>query len=125
MYKIGDIIVVDKFKDERGNDVSKHSFIVLDNKNYLISNMMCSFHNKKQKKRKIDYYGNIEVKNKKLKGNLNDRSGYIKIDKLYYFDKNKNYEIIGHIGSNYLSEIYLRIIRLTSQRRIKLVATNI
>ena len=36
MCKLGDIIVINKFKNENGDTITKHSFVVInDEKNYV------------------------------------------------------------------------------------------
>ena len=59
MCKLGDIIVIKQFKNEVGEKVKKHSFVVVsDDKNTIegleydfISNMLCSFHNEEHKRK--------------------------------------------------------------------------
>ncbi len=61
MCKLGDIIVVKEFKDASGKLVPKHSFVVINDEHDFIegfeydfiSNVMCSFHDEKHKKRKL------------------------------------------------------------------------
>ena len=127
MCKPGDIIIIDDFIDEVGSRVNKHSFIVIDSKKYIISNMMCSFHDDSQKKNKLRYYGNYEVDSKLITGKYaNTKNGYIKIDKLYYFDKTKiNYRIIAHIDMKLLNRIYKNLLGLSIIGRLKLVDSNI
>lgn len=76
MCKFGDIVVINKFKNEIGNIISKHSFVVIsDESNYIeglkydfVSNMMCSFHNEKHRNKKLRYKENIEIKEEYLYG---------------------------------------------------------
>ena len=69
MCRPGDIIIIKNFKDELGSSVDKHSFIVIDNKKYITSNMMCSFKNDNQKQKKLKYYGNYEIDSNYINGN--------------------------------------------------------
>lgn len=67
--KIGDIIVVKEFKDENDDIVSKHSFVVINDKpnsihglNYdIVSNMMRSFHDPGHKENKLKFRQNLLV----------------------------------------------------------------
>ncbi len=43
MCKLGDIIVVDEFKNEVGEVVSKHSFVVIDDNNDCIEGLNYDF----------------------------------------------------------------------------------
>ena len=65
MCKIGDIILVEKYKS--GNkEIGKHSFIVIEDKNGIIEglpydfigNVLSSFKDEKQKQRKL-YSGSV------------------------------------------------------------------
>ena len=57
MCKLGDIIVVKEFKNELGEAIPKHSFVVInDEMDYVeglkydfVTNMMCSFHSDEHK----------------------------------------------------------------------------
>lgn len=127
MCRPGDIIIVSNFKDELGSNVDKHSFIVVDNKKYITSNMMCSFHDDIQKEKKLKYYGNYEIDSSLIIGkSINTKNGYIKIDKLYYFDKDKtDYRVIAHIDIRLLNKIYKNLLGLSIKGRLKLVDSNI
>ena len=62
MCRVGDIIVVKEFKDKNGIVVPRHSFVVISDEAGIIesysydfiSNIMCSFHGEKHKKRKLN-----------------------------------------------------------------------
>ena len=108
MCQIGDIILVDKY-DSNGESVSKHSFIVLDDKNGkiqgvsydLVCLVMSSFKDENQKKKKMQYPGNFPIVADDVditSGKGNSKSGYVKAEQLYYFDKHKiRYKVIGSI----------------------------
>lgn len=127
MCRPGDIIIISNFRDEDGLLVDKHSFIVIDNKKYITSNMMCSFRNVEQKNKKLKYYGNYELDTSLINGkSINNRCGYLKIDKLYYFDKEKtNYKVIAHIDIKLLNHIYKYLLGLSIKGRLKFIDTNI
>lgn len=69
MCKLGDIIVIDEFKDGFGKKVKRHSFVVINGEgNYIqglkydfVCNMSCSFHNEEHKIIKISYKSNLEI----------------------------------------------------------------
>ena len=100
MCKIGDIIVAKEFKNEIGEKVKKHSFVVINDEenviegmNYdFICNMLCSFHDDEHKKKKLRFKANLEItkqNNVSFNKNINNKMGYIKADQLYYFNKSK------------------------------------
>ncbi len=127
MCRPGDIIIIKNFKDELGSSVDKHSFIVIDNKKYITSNMMCSFKDDDQKQKKLKYYSNYEIDSNYINGNsINTKNGYIKIDKLYHFDKDKtNYKVIAHVDIKLLSKMYKYMLGLSIKGRLKVVDSNI
>ncbi len=115
MCKIGDIIIVDRYKDN-GKTLSRHSFIVIEDENGrvegmpydMICNVLSSFKNEEQKKRKMSYQGNFPiVSSDKVTNPDNGLDGYVKTDQLYYFIKNKiTYRVIGHIAPDILELIF-------------------
>ena len=135
MCKLGDIIVVNKFKNENGKIISKHSFVVInDEPNFIegfkydfTSNMMCSFHNEEHKSKKLKYEENLEIKSNEIIGKtINNKEGYIKADQIYYFDKNKiEYKVFAHIEPELLDELVKLIIKLHDKNKLKIITTNI
>lgn len=135
MCKLGDIIVINKFKNEYGIIIPKHSFVVINDKpNYIegfrydfISNMLCSFHNENHKRKKLKYKENLPVKEQRIKGKkINNKEGYIKADQLYYFDKNKiEYKLLAHMDKKLLNELIKLIIDLQKLGLLKPIITNI
>lgn len=126
MCKLGDIILVDKYND-REQAISKHSFVIVNDEGGTISglsydivcNVMSSFKNEEQKKKKLSYPGNFPV----LYGDSdvpggNRKDGYIKAEQLYYFDKEKlDFEVIGYL----LPEVLERLIKFIEELEIPLV----
>ena len=106
MCKVGDIIVVDQYKDST-KTLSRHSFVVIDDKNGqiegfsydMICNVLSSFKDEKQIKRKLSYPGNFPIANEDtITCPNNNKDGYIKTDQLYFFAKDKiNYTVIGSV----------------------------
>ena len=135
MCKLGDIIVIKEFKNEEGKIIPKHSFVIINDepdhvegfKYDFISNMLCSFHNEKHKRKKLRFKENLPIKEEKISGaNINNREGYIKADQLYYFDKKKiEYKIIAHIDDELLDELVQLILKLKDEDLLKPIYTNI
>ena len=136
MCKIGDIIVVEKYIDDDGKTVDKHhSFVVIDDNHDkiqgleydLVANVMSSFKNEEHRKRKLRYKENIEITSEYIvpsKGN--NKSGYIKADQLFYFDKKKiDYYVFAHIDDQLLDELIKIIIELRVKNKIKMNIQNL
>lgn len=106
MCKIGDIIVIDNYV-HNGKKLKKHSFVVLDDRYGqiqglecdLICNVMSSFKDERQRKKKLKYPGNFPIVPddfETIEGN--DKNGYIKAEQFYYFNKHKiKYIVIGSL----------------------------
>lgn len=115
MCKIGDIILVDNYKDN-GRNLNKHSFIVIEDENGTIEgvpydficNVMSSFKNDEQKLRKLRYPGNFPIShNDTVTDPHNNRDGFVKTDQLYYFKKdNINFKVIGNVIPEVLDMIF-------------------
>ena len=123
MCKLGDIIVVDEYVGDDEVIVSKHSFVVINDKpgfieglRYdLVTNVMSSFKNAEHKNRKLRFMENLEVISDDIVAdkNKNGKSGFIKADQLIYFDKAKiKYYVLGHLDEKLLDELILLIIKL-------------
>lgn len=135
MCKIGDIIIINEFKNEYGKKVPKHSFVVIDdNQGYIegfkydfISNMLCSFHDDKHKKKKLKYLSTLPIKEDEIFGKiLNAKNGYVKSDQLYYFDKDKiKFKVIAYMSDEFLEELNMLISKLKKKNYIKKITTNI
>ena len=104
MCNIGDIILIDGYK-HAGQDLSRHSFVVLGNNagsiqglDYsIVCNVLSSFKNDKQKAKKLSYPGNFEIKyDDTIISGGNNKEGFIKAEQVYYFDiEHLNYTVIG------------------------------
>lgn len=135
MCKLGDIIVVERFKDTNGIEVPRHSFVVInDEADYVeglrydfVSNMMCSFHNEEHKNKKLKYEENLPIKEELISGDkINNKEGYIKADQLFYFDKKEiNYKVIAHMDSELLDDLVQLILVLNEKGKLKNVITNL
>lgn len=135
MCKLGDIIVIKEFKNEVGEIVKKHSFVVVsDEKNEIeglnydfVSNMLCSFHSDEHKQRKLSFKENLEIKRYLIIGeNLNNKDSYVKADQLYFFDKsNINYKVIAKLNRNYLDYLIRLTMILKKEGKVKIITTNL
>lgn len=106
MCKERDIIIVDEYLKE-GTPISRHSFVILSTENGeirglpydMICNVLSSFKDEEQRKRKMRYPGNFPIDNSNtsmMRGNTKD--GYIKSEQFFYFKKDSiSYEVIGEI----------------------------
>ena len=135
MCKLGDIIVVKEFRDKDGTLVPKHSFVVInDEEDYVeglkydfVSNMMCSFHSEEHKNKKLKYEENFPIKEELISGEkINNKSGYIKADQLYYFNKSLiEYKVMAHMEAELLDELVQLILVLNEKGLLKNVITNL
>lgn len=114
MCKVGDIILVRKYLSN-GTPLQKHSFIVIDDNNGeihgleydWICNVLSSIKDDAQRKKKLSYPGNIEIKSNNMITNPhNGKDAYIKADQLYFFKKDKlDYRVIGQVTEEALNDI--------------------
>lgn len=136
MCKLGDIIVVNNYIGEDGMVISKHSFIVVNDKpdfieglGYdLVTNVMSSFKNEEQKNRKLRFMENIEIISDDIisNKNINKKSGFVKADQLIYFDKSKiDYYVLGHISDELLDELIMIIMILAKSNKLRNNLNNI
>lgn len=135
MCKLGDIIVVNEFKDKNGVTVPKHSFVVInDEPDYIegyaydfVSNVMCSFHSDEQKEHKLSFESNLEVKPENIEnGKHNNKNGYIRADDLFYFKKDKiEYQVLAHLNDELLDELVQLIIKLHDENKERNIITNL
>ena len=136
MCKLGDIIVVNKYIGENGKHIGSHSFIVIDDNEDIIrgieythiATVISSFKSKEQKRKKLNYKGNIEIKEytKRGKRRAFNKSSYVKADKLFYFNKNKlDYYVLGRVSDDLLEEIKQIIIELANENKLTQVISNL
>ncbi len=106
MCKVGDIIVIRRYKSQ-GQEMKGHSFVVLSTEegkiqgmDYdMVCNVMSSFHSEEHKKRKLRYPGNFEYSagQENIKRG-HGRDGFIKAEQFYYFDKSKiDFYVLGNV----------------------------
>lgn len=135
MCKLGDIIVVNKYTAENGEEIGRHSFIVIDdNPNYIrglsythVTTVISSFKSQKHKNKKLRFKENLEIfefENNKVHKFF--KPSYIKADKLFYFNKDKlDYYILGRISEDLLDELIKLIIELANDNKITIVTENL
>lgn len=110
MCKKGDIILINEYKD-RKNILSRHSFVVIDDEGGQVCGLaydfvalvMSSFKNQSQREKKLRFPGNFEITSadKNMPSWANDKSGYIKAEQFYYFDKSKiDFTVIGSLTAD-------------------------
>ena len=89
--------------------------------------MLCSFHNEEHKKKKLKYEENIEINEKRIHGkDINNKTGYIKADQLYYFDKDKiEYKVLARVDDELLVELVQLILKLNNEGKLKNIITNV
>lgn len=114
MCKVRDIILIEKYKSQ-GKEISKHSFVVIeDNSGEIqslpydfVCNVLSSFKNEDQKRKKLKFPGNFSVTGKEAVVNGgNKKDGYIKADQFYYFNKDKvTYKVIGTMTKNAFNDL--------------------
>ena len=127
MCKVGDIILVKKYKSEN-KILGKHSFVVINDNNGtiegmpydMVCNVLSSFKDDEQKERKLSYPGNFPIANEDTITNPdNGKSGYVKTDQLYFFNKDTiDYKVIGIIDP----DIFNLLIEFINQSDFDLVA---
>lgn len=114
MCKVRDIILIEKYKSQ-GKEISKHSFVVIeDNSGEIqslpydfVCNVLSSFKNEDQKRKKLKFPGNFSVTGREaVVDGGNKKDGYIKADQFYYFNKDKvTYKVIGTMTKNAFNDL--------------------
>lgn len=136
MCKLGDIIVVNNYIGDDGKIITKHSFVVINDKPGFIqglgydfvANVMSSFKNEEHRMKKLRFEENIEIISKDIISDIstNRKSGFIKADQLIYFDKKKiDYYILGRIDNELLDDLMLLIKYLNNKGKLKMNVANI
>ncbi len=136
MCKLGDIIVVKEYIGDDGTKFSQHSFVVVNDKpdfiegvGYdFIANVMSSFKNEEQRMKKLRFEENVEIISEEVIGklSLNKKSGFIKADQLFYFDKKRiEYYVLGKISEDLLDELLMVIVSLNEKGKLKSNYANI
>ncbi len=132
--KIGDIIVVNNYVGEDGNNVSKHSFVVISDEkgtitglDYdIVASVISSFKSDTHRIKKLKYRENMELPITSMNGKNFKRKSYIKADQAHYFNKRKtNYYILGTLKRKYINNLLNLIISLESDNKIKIITSNL
>ena len=127
MCKYGDIIVIDKYKTEDGFDMSRHSFIVVDDRacipglhikevqaillchfSYdIIASVMSSIKDSEHRKKVLKRVENMEITPlDRLCLPENGKDAYVKVNQLHYFNRLKiSYRVIGNVTDEVMERI--------------------
>lgn len=135
MCKIGDIIVIKNYISENNKIIGVHSFIVIDDNNGkihgisydFVATVMSSFKDKNHKNKKLQYQENLEIKNSHLMNSKKlKKDSYVKIDKIFYFDKSSiEYYVFGKVSKKYLNQILNLVTLLSEENKLVLVTNNL
>ncbi len=138
MCKVGDIIVIISYKGEDNRILNQHSFVVLNDENDiiegfeydLVTTVMSSFKGKTEayRNKKLSFRENLGFKpeNQDLIIDSNNEKGYMKADKLYFFEKNKmNFSVIGSLDSDVFKKLIDLITQLDNLGLLVNVTTNL
>lgn len=106
MCKIGDIILVKKYKSDN-KEIGMHSFVVISDEEGeiqglpydIVCNVLSSLKGGEHRKRKLSYPGNLPITSKDTEiPDGNQKDGYIKAEQFYYFKKELiDYTVIGNM----------------------------
>ena len=130
MCKLGDIIVVKNYISEDGKMIGRHSFIVVDDSKGCISGLdydlvttvISSFKSEEHKKKKLSYKENMEIINYIDDNNKLisfKKKSYIKVDKMYYFNKEKiDYYMLGRMTKEMFNRLIILVENLKQEKRI-------
>lgn len=133
MCQVGDIIVVENYSSH-GMTLDHHSFIVISDENGniqgldydIISVVMSSFKSDAQKAKKLSYPGNFPITpdDQDIIGGSNGKSGYVKAEQFYYFNKDKiKFRVIGSVQED-IFNLLIRFIQ-NLQIPIELITDNL
>lgn len=135
MCKIGDIIGVKNFISDDNKVIGFHYFVVVADEsgqicglNFdLVGTIMSSFKNEKQKRKKLSYKENLEIKEVDFNlGKRTKKNGFIKADQLFYFDKSKQeYTVVGQVDGDVLIKLLERIGYLDKHNKIVVNLKNL
>ncbi len=135
MCKIGDIIRIEKYVTEDGVDMTRHSFIVVDEDGGEISgcsydfvaNVMSSIKNESHKEKKLRYIENLLITaDDRECSPENGKEAFIKADQLYYFSKSCiEYTVMGQATDEIMDTLFDLIKLLDEKGMIKINIKNI
>lgn len=135
MCKVGDIIRIDNYITEDGVNMTKHSFVVIDDQKGVISgcsydfigNAMSSIKSEEHKSKKLKYLENILITQEDRNCNPeNGKEAFIKADQFYYFDKSKiSYTLMGTASEEIMETIFDVIETLDEEDKIRINIRNI
>ena len=130
MIQVGDIIIIEEYKDINGETVTQHPLIVLNTSGgkiegfdfNLIGCFMSSFKNVSHKRSVLSHDSNLPV-------TVNDgveKEGFIKADVIHYFEiNNLRYYLVGSISKDIYDKLIQLLNLLDDQNRLKINLENI
>lgn len=135
MCKVGDIIRINNYITEDGVNMTRHSFIVIEDEKGIISgcsydfigNVMSSIKDEKQKEKKLRYIENILITaDDRNCVPENGKEAFIKADQFYYFDKSRiEYTVMGTASDEIIDTIMEVVDVLDEKDLIKINLKNI
>ena len=88
---------------------------------------MSSLKSEEHRQKKLKYEENLEITSEDIIGKYkNGKSGYIKADQLFYFDKSTvNYYVLARIDEDLMDELELLVIELDNKDKLKINTQNL
>lgn len=134
MCKLGDIIVVNNYIGDDGQEINKHSFVVVNDEGgtiagieySMVTSVISSFKNEEQRRKKLAYEGNMELPIDAMNEKDFKKTSYIKADKAFYFNKDKlDYYVFATLKDEYLDELLKLILKLAKDGKLDQVISNL
>ena len=93
----------------------------------LVTNVMSSFKDEEHRLKKLRYKENLEIVSEDIISNLkNNKSGYIKADQLFYFEKSKtDYYVFATVDPELLDELIKLVVELVVEEKLKVNTKNL
>lgn len=135
MCKIGDIVGVNEYIGQDGENVGFHYFVVVSDVKgqicgfdfSMVGTVMSSFKNEEQKKKKSRLKENLPIEETEFDlGKRNKKDGFIKADQLFYFNKKKTpYFVVGQVDGDVLLSLMNRISALDDDGKLTININNV
>lgn len=115
MCKYGDIIIVEKYRTEDNVEMTRHSFIVVDDREGIIkgfsydivANVMSSIKDGEHRKKVLKRIENLEItQDDRDCSPENGKNAFVKVNQLHYFNSSKiSYRVIGNVTEEVMDKI--------------------
>lgn len=137
MCEVGDIIIVNKYKGDDNSELSKHTFIIVDDNGGeiyglpfdLVANVMSSIKDDNHKNKKLRHEENMLFRPSdyaKVCSAHNQKEAFVKADQLFYFRKAEiSYIIFGKATQEILEELFNLLNILDEKDKIKINVNNL